>query len=225
MADLGIRRIEGRAIVVRGNDIDTDRIIPARFLKALTFSELGEYPFYDERFDPEGREREHPFNRGSARGARILLVNANFGCGSSREHAPQCLKRWGIDAVVGHLLRRDLRRQLRDDRSSRHPRGGASDGEAAGGGGSRFRVGVLRGPRAHGGPRRQPESLHRNAGEPPARAPPTGTGTAPASSWRTRRGCARSTSACPIRGIPSGVAASRYARFACRPNGRLHIAS
>ena len=101
MADLGIRRIEGRAITVRGNDIDTDRIIPARFLKALTFSELGEYPFYDERFDSEGREREHPFNRGSARGAKILLVNANFGCGSSREHAPQCLKRWGIDAVVG----------------------------------------------------------------------------------------------------------------------------
>ena len=101
MADLGIRRIEGRAIAVRGNDIDTDRIIPARYLKALTFSELGEYPFHDERFDSEGREREHPFNRESARGARILLVNANFGCGSSREHAPQCLKRWGIEAVLG----------------------------------------------------------------------------------------------------------------------------
>ena len=101
MADLGIRSIEGRAITVRGNDIDTDRIIPARFLKALTFSELGEYPFYDERYDTEGQEREHPFNRESARGAKILFVNANFGCGSSREHAPQCLKRWGIDAVVG----------------------------------------------------------------------------------------------------------------------------
>ena len=101
MADLGIRQIEGRAIVVRGNDIDTDRIIPARFLKALTFSELGEYPFYDERYDAEGVEREHPFNRESARGAKILFVNANFGCGSSREHAPQCLKRWGVDAVIG----------------------------------------------------------------------------------------------------------------------------
>ena len=101
MTDLGIRRIEGRAIVVRGNDIDTDRIIPARFLKALTFSELGEYPFYDERFDAKGGECEHPFNRETARGARVLFVNSNFGCGSSREHAPQCLRRWGIEVVVG----------------------------------------------------------------------------------------------------------------------------
>ena len=101
MTDLGIRQIQGRAIAVRGNDIDTDRIIPARYLKALTFSELGSYPFHDERFDAEGREREHPFNREGAVGAKILFVNANFGCGSSREHAPQCLKRWGIDVVVG----------------------------------------------------------------------------------------------------------------------------
>ena len=101
MADLGIRRIEGRAIVVRGNDIDTDRIIPARFLKALTFSELGEYPFYDERFDAKGGECDHPFNREGARGARVLFVNSNFGCGSSREHAPQCLRRWGVEVVVG----------------------------------------------------------------------------------------------------------------------------
>ena len=101
MTDLGIRSTEGRAIAVRGADIDTDRIIPARFLKALTFSELGEYPFYDERFNSEGQEREHPFNREGARGAKLLFVNANFGCGSSREHAPQCLRRWGIEAVVG----------------------------------------------------------------------------------------------------------------------------
>ena len=101
MTDLGIRQIQGRAIAVRGNDIDTDRIIPARYLMALTFSELGSYPFHDERFDAEGGEREHPFNREGAVGAKILFVNANFGCGSSREHAPQCLKRWGIDVVVG----------------------------------------------------------------------------------------------------------------------------
>ena len=101
MTELGVRSIQGRAIAVRGNDIDTDRIIPARYLKALSFSELGRYPFQDERFDADGREREHPFNRPRARGAKILMVNANFGCGSSREHAPQALKRWGIEAVVG----------------------------------------------------------------------------------------------------------------------------
>ena len=101
MTDLAIQRIDGRAIAIRGNDIDTDRIIPARYLKALTFSELGSYPFYDERFDSKGEERDHPFNRTGARGAKLLFVNANFGCGSSREHAPQALKRWGIEAVIG----------------------------------------------------------------------------------------------------------------------------
>ncbi|MCH9673889.1 MAG: 3-isopropylmalate dehydratase small subunit [Gammaproteobacteria bacterium] len=96
-----VKNISGKAIAITGNDIDTDRIIPARYLKALTFSELGEYPFYDERFDADGNPKEHPFNRASAKGAKMLFVNSNFGCGSSREHAPQALKRWGIDAVIG----------------------------------------------------------------------------------------------------------------------------
>lgn len=101
MSDLGVHKIEGRAIAIHGNDIDTDRVIPARFLKAITFSELGEYPFYDERFDADGNPTDHPFNKEHNQGAKVLFVNSNFGCGSSREHAPQCLKRWGIDVVVG----------------------------------------------------------------------------------------------------------------------------
>ena len=101
MSDLGVEKVEGRAIAIHGNDIDTDRIIPARFLKAITFSELGKYPFNDERFDAHGNATDHPFNQEHNQGAKVLLVNSNFGCGSSREHAPQCLKRWGIDAVVG----------------------------------------------------------------------------------------------------------------------------
>ncbi len=101
MSENQVRTIEGRAIAIRGNDIDTDRIIPARYLKALRFSELGRYPFQDERFDAEGKPTDHPFNRPENQGARILFVNANFGCGSSREHAPQALRRWGIEAVVG----------------------------------------------------------------------------------------------------------------------------
>ena len=101
MSEMEVKNISGKAIAITGNDIDTDRIIPARYLKALTFSELGEYPFYDERFDADGNPKEHPFNRASAKGAKMLFVNSNFGCGSSREHAPQALKRWGIDAVIG----------------------------------------------------------------------------------------------------------------------------
>lgn len=96
-----IDKIQGRSIAIRGNDIDTDRIIPARFLKALTFSELGQYPFYDERHDKDGNPKDHPFNRESSQGANMLFVNSNFGCGSSREHAPQSLRRWGIEALVG----------------------------------------------------------------------------------------------------------------------------
>ena len=96
-----IRHIEGRGIVVRGNDIDTDQIIPARFMKAVTFGGLGELVFHDVRFDDEGNKKNHPFNDDAYTGASIMFVNRNFGCGSSREHAPQALMRSGIKAVVG----------------------------------------------------------------------------------------------------------------------------
>jgi len=88
-------------VAVRGNDIDTDRIIPARYMKELTFDSLGQYSFYDQRFAASGKTTDHPFNDPRYRDASILLVNKNFGCGSSREHAPQALMRWGIRAVVG----------------------------------------------------------------------------------------------------------------------------
>ena len=96
-----IVQIEGSAVPMRGNDIDTDRIIPARYLKEVSFARMGEYPFYDERFDAAGRKKDHPFNDPEYKGAAILFVNKNFGCGSSREHAPQALHRFGIKAIVG----------------------------------------------------------------------------------------------------------------------------
>jgi len=95
-----IERIEGTAVPVEGNDIDTDRIIPARFLKEITFSNMGQYPFYDERFAADGRKLGHPFDDPKFQGASLLFSNENFGCGSSREHAPQALFRWGVKAVV-----------------------------------------------------------------------------------------------------------------------------
>jgi 3-isopropylmalate/(R)-2-methylmalate dehydratase small subunit len=96
-----INQIEGKAVPVEGNDIDTDRIIPARYLKEITFTNMGKYPFFDERFDAEGKAKGHPFDLPQFQGANILLVNQNFGCGSSREHAPQALMRWGIRAIIG----------------------------------------------------------------------------------------------------------------------------
>lgn len=96
-----IHEVKGKGIVVRGNDIDTDRIIPARYLKEITFNRMGEFPFFDERFGEEGKLLDHPFNDARFKGAEILFVNRNFGCGSSREHAPQALFRWGIKAIVG----------------------------------------------------------------------------------------------------------------------------
>ncbi len=96
-----VEEVLGTGVPVRGNDIDTDQIIPARYLKAVSFSGLGRYAFRDQRFDEDGEPTDHPFNRECHRGASVLVVNANFGCGSSREHAPQALSRWGIEAVVG----------------------------------------------------------------------------------------------------------------------------
>ena len=93
--------ITGRAIVVPGDDIDTDRIIPARYLRLITFEELGKYAFFDERYDDNGKPRKHPLNDPRFTGGSIMLVNRNFGCGSSREHAPQSLMRMGIQAFVG----------------------------------------------------------------------------------------------------------------------------
>jgi len=101
VTDKAIETVTGTGVVVRGNDIDTDRIIPARYMKVVTFDGLGEYAFRDVRFDEEGRKLIHPFNDPQRSGASILLVNKNFGCGSSREHAPQALMRWGIKAIVG----------------------------------------------------------------------------------------------------------------------------
>ena len=96
-----VDHVEGTAVPVRGNDVDTDQIIPARFMKVVTFDGLGEFAFFDQRFDDEDSEKDHPFNEAQYQDASVMVVNANFGCGSSREHAPQALVRWGIDAVVG----------------------------------------------------------------------------------------------------------------------------
>jgi len=93
-----ISNINGQCISLIGNDIDTDRIIPARFLKCVNFDSLGESVFADDRKTLKG---SHTFDLEENKNASILIVNSNFGCGSSREHAPQALMRWGIKAIIG----------------------------------------------------------------------------------------------------------------------------
>ena len=95
-----ISSISGRAVCVPGNDIDTDRIIPARFMKCVTFDGLGEFLFHDVRKNADGSDKPHPLNEPRFKAATILLSGANFGCGSSREHAPQAIQKYGFKAIV-----------------------------------------------------------------------------------------------------------------------------
>jgi 3-isopropylmalate/(R)-2-methylmalate dehydratase small subunit len=96
-----VTNVTGRAIPMRGNDIDTDRIIPARFLRAITFDGMEAHLFEDDRKSGGPGHNRHPFDVPAYQGSSILLVNGNFGCGSSREHAPQAIRRWGIQAILG----------------------------------------------------------------------------------------------------------------------------
>lgn len=101
MAIAPITNVTGTAVPIPGADIDTDRIIPARFMKCVTFDGLGEFAFYDVRFDPVTNEKtDHPLNDDRFKGASILVAGINFGCGSSREHAPQSLTKYGFSGII-----------------------------------------------------------------------------------------------------------------------------
>ena len=95
-----IKNIKATALPMPGSDIDTDRIIPARFLRCVTFDGLGSNAFYDERFETDGTPKAHPMNEEKYNGSEIIISGNNFGCGSSREHAPQAIKRAGFKAVI-----------------------------------------------------------------------------------------------------------------------------
>ncbi len=95
-----IKIVKGSILPLIIDDIDTDRIIPARFLRCVTFDGIGEFAFYDERYEVDGTPKAFPMNDARYKGASVILGGKNFGCGSSREHAPQSLKRAGISAVI-----------------------------------------------------------------------------------------------------------------------------
>lgn len=95
-----VKQVTGTGVFIPGADIDTDRIIPARFMKCVTFDGLGEFAFYDVRYNEHGEKTDHPLNDERFSGASILVAGVNFGCGSSREHAPQSLRKYGFNGVV-----------------------------------------------------------------------------------------------------------------------------
>ena len=95
-----IKNVTGRAVPIEGDDIDTDRIIPARYMRCVTFDGLGEFLFRDIRQTPEGQSKNHPIDQAKFKGSTILVSGINFGCGSSREHAPQAIVRAGFKAVI-----------------------------------------------------------------------------------------------------------------------------
>jgi 3-isopropylmalate/(R)-2-methylmalate dehydratase small subunit len=100
MSGAKIDKLNGRGVYVAGNDIDTDRIIPARYLKCVTFDELGPALFNDERFEEDGTSKNHVLDDQRYAGAQVLISDNNFGCGSSREHAPQAIQKFGFKAVI-----------------------------------------------------------------------------------------------------------------------------